>query len=415
MGRRANTVEVDATVEGAPPPEEAGGEGAVSLFDATSDARVRVIRRDDRTMKMITHGYFPPTVSEEDISNAFGGGFYRAQLVIPDPASGSPRVKRSRDFNIPGAYKPPAQINRIEDVGPNGNSPTPAAAVGAVGFSSNGGGDDLMAVLKAGIINTLLDVMNTSKESRAPTTDPMLMEMVRQQGAVQTKIIELMLAQSNAPKEPAGDSKKDILDMMARMKELVAPAPNAPLPTDPMQMFNNMLDTFKSFREAAEDVAPQGNNADPILGSIPKLVEVVAEQHQMNKAARENAVTHVPVPSNGGVAHMPQVGVVQPEIPMWRLILKQQGARLMAAAVAKADPDVVAGASILFAPPAVREALLGFFHREENEVIADIFTEIPSMADHREWLAEFVNCAQQRLFPDEFVDDEPETTEEPAK
>src|SRR5262245_8585936 len=109
MGR-TRAVEIDATVEAEAPPEESGGENSASLFDGSADARVRILRRDDTTQKYVTHGYFPPDAGEELISRTLGGGAYRAQLVIPDPASGMLKIKRQRDFKIPGAYKPPSSI-----------------------------------------------------------------------------------------------------------------------------------------------------------------------------------------------------------------------------------------------------------------------------------------------------------------
>jgi hypothetical protein len=400
---RTRAVEIDANVEAGTAPEEAGGEEAASLFDATGDSRVRILRRDAGTQKMTTHGFFPPTVKEEDVAAAFGGGEYRAQLVIPDPATGLSKIKRSRDFKIPGAYRPPNKINAFDEVGPNGSAATPAAAAAATAMQGLGGGGDLMAVLNAGVVSTLLDLLKTTKEINSRPNagpDPMLLEVMKAQAATQTQMMQFMLTLAT---KDSGDSKKDILDMMARMKELVGPSPTAPLPSDPMQMFNNMLETFKSFRDTAEEISPQKDNPDPILGSIPALVQVVSEQHQMNKAAqaaRGGTMVPVPPPAPGA----PIVGTLPADAPMWKRILQQQGARLLAQAAAKGDPDVIAGASIVFAPPNVREALMGFFKRDENEVMADILTEIPAMAEHREWLAEFVDAAQQRLFPEMFID-----------
>lgn len=405
MGRRAQAVEVDPNVEAGAPPEEAGGAGSASLFDASGDARVRVFRRDDRTQKMVTHGFFPPEVSEEDVSKAFGGGYYRAQLVMPDPASGLTKIKQSRDFQIPGAYRPPSHINSIEDVSKNGGSASsPAAAIAATAGMVPSGGGDLMEVLKAGIINTLLDMMKTNRETRAPVgPDPMLLKLMEQQAATQQKMMEFMLTLAT---KDTGDSRKEILATLAQMKELVAPP--AVATGDPMAMFNTMLETFTRMREVADDINPKATTgSDPLMDSIPKLVEVVAEQHAMNKQQRV-ATRPVPGPA-GGVAQMPVVGTIQPADPnpptIWQQILRNHGPRLLASAVAKHDADVIAGTAILFAPPHVREALALFFHRDSNEVAGDIQTEIPAMADHREWLDEFIEAAQARLFPDEFSDE----------
>jgi hypothetical protein len=152
------------------------------------------------------------------------------------------------------------------------------------------------------------------------------------------------------------------------------------------------------------------------MDSIPQLVGVISEQHQMNKerAAAALAPRQIPVPP---VANPPaQVNTVpMSEVPIWKHLLRQQGPRLVASAVAKHEPEVIAGTAILFAPPHVREALAEFFHREEAEVAADILVEVPAMAAHTEWLTEFVNAAQYRLFPEEFGEDEDNATVEDAQ
>lgn len=400
MGRRTITTEITA---GEAPEETAEErEPGLSLFDASGDNRVRMLRRDEKTQKWMNHGYFPPTATDEDVLKKYGGGQYWAQLLVQG-AEGGESIKQSRKFTLIGPYYPPTtDLPGVRDNPPqassNGNN-----VVAGIPTSGN----DLMDVLKAGIINTLLEMMKSNKEMRAPTgPDPVMLELMRAQAATQQKIMEFMLTLAT---KDNGDSKKDMLELMASMKELVAPPPsNGAIPADPMQMFNNMLETFKSFREAAEDVSPPRSD-NPVLDSIPKLAEVVYEQHQLSKQRSE--VSTVPVPANGGIAQMPVVNRMPApdDRPIWKKVIQQQGARLLAQAAAKSDPDVIAGAAILFAPPNVREALALFFHREVEEVSADILAELPQMAEHREWLDEFVECAQTRLFPEEFVDEGEET------
>jgi len=403
MGRRGAALEINANVEAAPPPDESGGDGAASLFDATADARVRILRREDSTQKFVTHGYFPPEVNEETVNASFGGGYYKAQLVIPDPASGRLMIKRVREFKIPGIYKPPQKINDFADAANKDATP----AVAALPAVAVGGGGDLMAVLNAGVVSTLLDLLKTTKEiNTRPQADPMMLELMKAQAATQTKMIELMMTRSGD-----GDaSRKEIMAELLQMKELFAPANNGAVPADPMKMFNNMLDTFKSFKDAAEEVSSPQNTEGDIFSSIPKVVEVLVEQHQLNKQERQAAQSRV-VRSVAALPTASEIGTIppQPELAMWQKILRQQSARLVASAAAKHDPDVIAGTAILFAPPNVKEALALFFHREEPEIMADVLAEIPTMTEHREWLAEFILAAQERLFPEEFVDpNEPE-------
>lgn len=418
MGR-SRAVEIDAEAETPPVPDEAGGEGAASLFDASADARVRILRRDNATQKMVTHGYFPATVTEEMVGEVLGGGYYRAQLVVPDPASGLQKIKRTRDFTIPGVYKPPQKVNTFEQASDNGSgSASTAAPAGSFSGTQQipGGGDDLMQVLKAGIINTLLEIMKTAK---SPGIDPMMVELMKAQAATQQQMMQFMLTLATKETPKQDSETKDVLGMMAKFKELMAPAGGPAVPNNPVEMFSSMLDAFKSFRDAADDVATPRGGDDGMMGSIAKVVEVVAEQHQMQKEARGQRITHAPVAGPaGGVAQKPEVRSLpeQPpmsDLPLWQRVLRQQAVRLLDSAASKHDPDVVAGMAIMFAPPAVKEALKVFFHRDEAEIKVDIYSEIPGMGEHPEWLGEFVEAIQFRLFPEEFAgDDEPE--EEPV-
>lgn len=406
MPRGKAAMELDPNAAAEEIPEEAGGEGSASLFDASGDARVRVLRRDEKTQKMVTHGYMEPTVSEEKVSETFGGGHYRAQLWVPDPG-GMPKVKRQRDFYIPGPYKPPQHINTMEDIGPNApkrvdNNAAVTPAVPSVG------GDDLMQVLKAGIINTLLEMMKSTKEMNnrpVPSTDPMLLEFIKSQSTVQSQMFTLMVTMmQNKNDAPRDTESKDYLGMLAKMKEIVTPA-NGGTPNQ-MEMFNTMLETFTRMREVATDIAPTPVSEDPIMGSLPKLAEVVYEQHQMNKA-RQQGQQIVPVRPVPGGAPTPEIHQVEqgPPPAIWQQVMRSQANRLVAQATAKSDPDVIAGAAILFAPPPVREALAIFFHRPSDAVMADMLAELPVMAEHREWLADFIDAAQFRLFPDEYSDE----------
>jgi hypothetical protein len=409
-------VEIDATVEAEPPPEESGGENAASLFDASADARVRVLRRDDTTQKYVTHGYFPPDAGEELISRTLGGGAYRAQLVIPDPASGMLKIKRQRDFKIPGAYKPPSSIKDFAEAGEHPVSANGAGAPAASGLPS---GNELMQALNAGVISSVIDLLKTMREQKTSDSSlvmPMMMKFMEAQTAQQAQMTQFMLAFITREPPKVDSESKDYLGMLAKMKEIVSPAASGG--GSPVEMFTAMLDAFKSFKDAADDVVTPAVSDNPLVSSLPKIAEVLYEQHQMQKSgavSRGVAVTHAPVPGPaGGTAQMPTVHAM-PEIPMWRRILRQQAHRLVASAVAKHDPEVIAGTAILFAPTDVLAALKEFFHREDSEAIyADILAEIPVMAEHREWLAAFVEAAQFRLFPEEFSDDEPTVEGEEA-
>src|SRR4051812_1877305 len=80
-----------------------------SLFDAEGDSRVAIYRRDDITKKFVYHGQLAmEDASETGIASLFGGGHWRCQLRITDDA-GREVIKRQRDIQIPGPYKPPTR------------------------------------------------------------------------------------------------------------------------------------------------------------------------------------------------------------------------------------------------------------------------------------------------------------------
>jgi hypothetical protein len=408
---------VDPDVEAATNPEESGGEGVASLFDFQGDARVRVLHRNEKTQRYEPHGYFPADSTEESILNEFGGGRYRVQLLVRD-AAGREIIKTQRDIDLPGSYRTPA--GDLPGIGARSVGAVPAATNGATpaaAVATLPAGDDLMSILKAGIIDSLLGVMKASKQP-APTMDPAMVEILKAQATSQQQMMALMVTIITPLLARDGDSSKaTLLTELAQMKELVAPPVGSPS-TNPMDMFNTMLETFTRMREVADDISPQkSGSGDPLMDSIPQLVGVIAEQHQLQKERAAlgpvQRVRSVPGPA-GGTAEMPVVGTIQPEpLALWQQVLRTHAGRLVAAAVAKHDPDPLIGTAIMFAPPPLTEALKIFFHRKPEEVAADVLVEIPQLHEHMEWVMEFVGCAQERLFPDEFSDDE--VDEEPEK
>jgi len=406
MARVAKAVAVhldaDPNVIAAKNPEEIGGDNVASLFDFQGDARVRVLHRNEKTQRYEPHGYFPTNATEESILNEFGGGRFRVQLLVRDDL-GREIIKSTRDFDLPGDYKlPPGDLPGIGSRAVGGPKPkifSTGDAVATIPQIPNN--NDLMEVLKAGIINTLLDMMKTSREVRPVGPDPMLLKLMEQQSQTQQKMMEFMLTLAT---QKSGGSREETFELLAKAKELVG-GPAAGM--NPMEMFNSMLEAMTRMRDVAEDInPPNARSGDPLMDSIPRLVEVVAEQHEMNK--RQRTVQQAPPTS---VAVTTPIVSERP-MAMWQQILRRESKRLISFAIAKQDPDLIAGTAVVLAPPHIREALAIFLHRAPEAVEADILVEIPELAEHREWLTDFVQAAQERLFPDEFTDaDEKEPVE----
>jgi len=416
MARTAKTVtieedgeETEGPLAGPAPEREIAAKLKASLFDFQGDARVRLLHRNEKTQRFEPHGYFPADATEEHVLNEFGGGRFRAMLLVRNPL-GQEVIETQRDFDLPGYYKPPTgDLPGIGSRDPTALPKRESVAVAASGMSMLPGSGDLMEILKAGIIEKLLDIMKTSREVHAPAgPDPMLMKLMETQAATQQKMMEFML--TLATKDKSG-SKEDMFETMTKVKELIGPPPS--VSGDPMAMFNTMLETFTRMREVADDINPstQRGSGDSLMDSIPRLVEVVAEQHELNKQQRAAATQRGPqrMPSVAVPSSLPSQP--EPSLAIWQMLLRRQAARLLSSAAAKHDPDVIAGTAILFAPPNVKEALALFLHRDAAAVMADVLVEIPGLADHRDWVADFITAAQERMFPDEFTDEIDEAVE----
>lgn len=373
--------------EGNPLEEEKGN---ASLFDFSGDARVRTYRRDTTTQKWVIHGYFPATATEEDISREFGGGEYWVQLMLPDRESGRESISTSRKFRIPGPYRPPqTDLPGIRREGaPLASGATPAATVGTM----PSGMSDMMGVLNATVMSTFIDLLKTFKEASnrpAPTMDPMLVEILKAQAGTQQKIIEMIITLSA---KDGGDSKKEVLQMMESMKGLLTPAVS---PGNPMEMFNSMLQAFTSMRDVADDLAPpRGGTGDPLMDSLPKLVEVVAEQHQMSKRQRMGvppSATLTPVVSTES----------QPTLALWQRILRSQGRNLVSSASRGISANTAALVAIEYAPQDVIGVFQEFFNRDPDAVVADMIREVPPLAAFPAWARSFVDEAKTMLFEDE--------------
>jgi hypothetical protein len=392
----ARKLQENSEVNPAEIPQEAGGEGSPSLFDFSGDARVRVQRKDDRTQKMVTHGYFPPNVADDDVLKEFGGGFFRAQLLVPDE-QGREQIKRTRDFVLPGPYKAPT--GELPGIGSRAPGAPKLADLPRPMQSASPGMADMAGMLNATMLTTFMDMIKTMKDisSRpapvAPAVDPMLVEMMRGQAAVQTKVLELLLT----PKpNNDGNSKKEILELLASMKELVAPP--AAQSGDPNAMLTSIVEAMKQLRGVAEEFNPQPTPTDP-MDILPKLAEVAIEEHNMRK---QRAAQGQPVNRSPG---QPQPAVEVSTLPIYQQVLRREAPRLISAAQAGRSAELVADIAVEFMPPNIKGVITEFFHHPLEEVIANVTTEIPMLAQYPQWVGEFVERAQELLFPDEFTDD----------
>jgi hypothetical protein len=396
--------DVSPDVSPAKPPDEAleveeSGPG-LSLFDASGDTRVRCLWKDPTRQKWTTHGYFPPDVTEETLLKLFGGGEYMLQLLVQGN-EGREEIKQTRRVKLIGPHRIPAELPGIHTV--NNTSPAQQSAAPVVGTISGGGGD-MLSMLNATVMTTFMDLLKTMKEVSnrpAPSTDPMILKMMESQAAVQGKLIELMLANGGGK----SDTKKDFMDLLELVKGIM-PSPAAT--GDPNKVLESVVSAVKQLRDVSEEFSPDKGSGDPLLDSIPRLVEVIAEEHQQRKGQQTPAATG----QNPPRVKPPQGQQGQLQVPIWKRVLRREGPRLLQAAQAAKKPEPLATMIVEFMPSTIKGAMTEFFHRETTAVVQDVLTEVPGLDQFPVWVNELVEEVQFIMFPEEFDDGEEGEEEE---
>jgi hypothetical protein len=371
--------------------EEASVTGTV--FDhMNDDAYVMVWRRSETSKRMVYMGRLAPSeATEEVIQKALGGGFYQCREKEP-AADGSMVFGRSRTFELGGPRKP---NGTLEGVGETPQSPAAAAALQA---NTPGATDNTQSVLNAATLSVFMDLVKATKDVKSSGPDPLaylkpIMDM-------QTRIVELLMNMMTANKQ--GDSKKDMLDMMASMKDLLSPA--QPINSgNPHEVVKNILETIRDVREAADDLGPaRGESTDP-MAILGKLAEVIVEEQQRKHGGKRAAVRAAPgattrvapvLTTTGEEAKAVTEGA---EVPMWRRVLRKEGPKLIAQAQAGRDPEAIAVLALEFAPSNIRGVLTEFFTQETEAVVKAMLEELPALAEFPQWLTDFVLSAQERL------------------
>jgi len=231
------------------------------------------------------------------------------------------------------------------------------------------------------------------------SSQPDIMAYLKPVIDMQGRMMELLLGLMT---KGGGDSKKDMLDMMASMKDLLAPAQSVN-PNNPHEVVKNILETIRDVREAADDLSPsRGESSDP-MAILGKLAEVIVEEQQRKRGSGRTPAR----PATGGapraassltLAGGEEKAVTNGvDVPAWRRVLRKDGPKLIAQARAGRDPEVVAALALEFAPPNIRGVLTEFFTQETEVVGKLILEEVPALVEFPQWLTDFVLSAQERL------------------
>lgn len=358
------------------------GSDTPRLFDATggSDSYVTLHRRDDLSKKMVFHGRLSvEEASEENVAKLFGGGYYRAQLREPDER-GTPVIRRTREFQLPGRYRPP------QNTLPGVDQPQAATASPATVQGGGQGGNDSAALLNTAIVAQVIDLMKVSKEmASARPAAPDLTPLLIAQMNTQMKMFEAMMSRAPA----GGDARTEVMALFkefAEMMKAIAPG-TANTPSDTL---TQLVGAIKQLREVSDEFSPQEAKSDPLLDSIPKLTEVLA-----SGMAQRNAN---PQPRRQ-VAGEP----INPTLPIWQRVLLREKPRLLKFAESGTDPEFCAEMAIQFMPSNIRGAMLEFVRLPD--FIQQAATVVPELQAYPDWANRFLLEARALLLGDEGEDD----------
>ncbi len=356
-----------------------------------ADAYVTVHRRDDITKDWVFHGKLSPgEATEEVLATLFGGGTYRCQEKQRDE-SGAWRIGRTRTVKLTGGYKPP--VGHLPGAEPKKDDSTVVAPVAPV---QQGVPD----IISAGILQLF---------QAAQAQQQMMTQMFTQSQQAQNTMLQAVLK--------GGDSKNELTEILKAAVPLVTAYLAQPKQErDPLDMLkavgeivrsnqgkqsDSVSDTIAAMRDLLEmkDMLSPGNDrGDPLMDSVPKLVEVLAEEQAARRRASSEPKKPWVAPK---VEKIPsgETPVTPLGQPMYVRILRSEGKRLIAAAKDNRDPELVADVALEFAPDAIKPALVEFFGMEDCG--DKIVTTLPELVPYREWVNAFVVAAREIIFGEE--------------
>ena len=382
-------------------PRSAEGE-RTTLFDASGDSRIRVYRRDDK-MKLVMHGYLPPDSAEEDVARQFGGGHYKCQLIAKD-SQGASVIVTSREFDLPGAYKPPAGelpglTQRAPDALPSLTSVSPTLP----------GASNVMEILQSGLVGSVIDLLNKAKQPTPADTGlaEVLRDIAKQASDDRRMMLDMMKGLGQA-----APSRAEVLAELEVMKRVLS-APSAT--SDSKQQLTELVEAIKQLRDVSEEFNPTRNDPTDPLSFVPQVLEFMTEEQKLRRSkATPPAVSLVPatkVPAMP-MSSEPVPGPMKPEsVPLWQRVLVGEGPKLVGYAQRGEDAEEVAALAIKFAP-SLRGAFTEFFNRPADEALTLLVRHVPGLTDYPTWAEDFVLAAQYELFGE---GDEPEPgTSDPA-
>ena len=378
--RRRQEVTPDASPAEAPGEvlelsEETGP--SLSVFDASGDTRVRCLWRDPQRQKWTTHGYLPPSTTEEDILKLFGGGEYMLQLLVQSP-EGKEVIKQTRRLKLVGAHRIPANLPGIHEPPPGAS--TNGAQTPEVGTLD---GSSPVQMLNTALVGSVIDLLKTLKTPPAPA--PVAPQLPW--GEILTVVVgPLMLKLVDKRND-----KSEILEMMKQLKEMIPPSSaNAPVS-------NTVTDMVKGIKElmGLKDIV-EGREAPPdpetaMWGAAMKAMELIAPK--LGGATQPQPPAAAALPPGA-----------QPGMPRWKLMLLAQRSRLIQAASFGLAADTAAETALTFLPPQMHGILTEFLALPDHVEIT--MQTIPELREFATWTAEFMEELRSQFMGEEEEDAE---------
>ena len=321
---------------------------------------VRLNRIDDNTGKYSPHGKLPLMEARySKIAELFGGGRYKAQAYEPD-ATGSPKIRGTRTWVIPGVYRPPMHL-------PGENIGVPATASNPVTGGAMPRGDMTASeTLNTALVSQVIELMKATRE--APKENPLL-------AMILPKAIEVLGDLMMKKKEPDEGITALLASQAEELRQLRAQLtakPEAPV---------------KSLKDTIEDVI-----------SIRQLLEGGGEKapdgEQMMWAAGLKALEALsgakPTPPPAAV-NPQQAVIADPNTPIWKKVLRGQKQKLLMAAGFGLDPYFAADTAIKTMPQQFHGAVIEFLQKPDHVELA--MQELPELRNYEHWATEFFGSA----------------------
>jgi hypothetical protein len=339
---------------------------------------------------MIFHGALSiDEATEEKVAELFGGGKFRAQLMVRNP-DGLEVVQRSQDFRLPGAYMPP--MGKLPGIGPvpiagvnAGAGPVPEQVRGGGSISPN-------EALNQVLIHQVLDVVKAARETK-PSYEPIL--------AFATVILPPLIEGIFSRKgDDHGAEVRAALDEMRR--EL------ASLRNQPGPVTAGIGDAVKAIRELVEvrDVIT-GGGGDGDGGEKGMMWKMAGEALKVLAGQQPSPAASQAPPSR--IPGRTEVPVQGPPRPMWEQMLLHYRPQLLETIRRGVAPEFAADIAMQFMEPNVEGIVIEFVKRADHVQLAA--QVIPELAEFPSWSEGFWKAIREGMAGEP---EKPEGEEPPA-